>query len=109
MLAELKVFNREQVERGEAPIAIGIGLHFGPAIVGYVGSRDRYEYSAIGDTVNVAARIEGLTKELGVPVLLSITVEQNLAIAPPRTGVGAVPLKGRSPIELFGWKPHPEA
>jgi len=67
-LAEL---NTDRSARGENAIQIGIGINTGPAIVGSIGSPERMEFTVIGNTVNVASRIETLNKTLGTSLLIS--------------------------------------
>src|SRR5579872_531513 len=57
MQEEVSRLGAERVQRGLAPMRIGIGLHHGPAVVGNIGSAERMQYTAIGDTVNIAARL----------------------------------------------------
>lgn len=71
MLERLEMLNRENIFPGAGPVEIGIGVHTGPAIVGNVGSHRKLEYGIVGDTANLAARIESLTKTYGVPFLAS--------------------------------------
>lgn len=71
MRAALADFNRQLERYGFPPLRFGIGVHTGPAVVGNIGSTARMEYTIIGDTVNVAQRIEDLTKQLECDLALS--------------------------------------
>lgn len=78
ILAEI---DRRDLAEGPWPLRIGIGLHAGPAVVGNIGSPRRKEFTVIGDTVNLASRLEQLNKELGSRLLVSATVASALGPA----------------------------
>jgi PAS domain S-box-containing protein len=65
LLAAAAEWNRAREQRGLAPIRIGIGLHYGPVVLGDVGSEDYVEFTVIGDTVNTASRLQQISRELG--------------------------------------------
>jgi class 3 adenylate cyclase len=84
-------------------IDIGIGLNAGEALVGHVGASARHEYSAIGDVTNVASRLQGLTKDAGYRLLLSRAVAECLGPADALAPLGALQVRGHSPVEAFGY------
>ena len=90
ILAEI---DRRGLAEGPWPLEIGIGLHIGPAVTGNVGSPRRKEFTAIGDTVNLASRLEQLTKTYPARLIASEAVVAKLH-GETATPLGAVPVKG---------------
>ncbi len=102
MIRKLKQMNAELAGDDVPDLGIGIGLHAGSAIVGSIGSNDRLEYTAIGDTVNVASRVEGLTKIAGSPLLVTRAVRERLGDEFVVNELEPQSVKGQSqPIEIF--------
>jgi class 3 adenylate cyclase len=74
----LKRFNETRVQQGEAPITVGFGIHIGNVMVGIVGEESRLQADALSDIVNLTARLEGLSKYYGVPLVISEDVLNKL-------------------------------
>lgn len=74
----LKKFNEELKLQGHDPIEIGCGIHTGEAFVGNFGSNDRFDYTALGDTVNISSRLEGLTKYYKVSIIVSESTHKSV-------------------------------
>ena len=71
MLADIENWNTARIKAGVEPIKISIGLHYGAVVLGDIGSERRLEYAVLGDAVNVASRLEVLTRNLGVAMVTS--------------------------------------
>jgi class 3 adenylate cyclase len=78
MRAAIREYNAELAREGLPPLAVGIGIHRGPGLVGLVGSRERMEYSFVGRTVNLAARVQALTRTHQVDILVTEAVRAEL-------------------------------
>jgi adenylate cyclase len=82
MEKKLKEMQNIWAARGVPPLEIGIGLNTGPAVVGNMGSYDRFDYTAMGDTVNLGSRLEGLNKPYGTRIIISETTREKIAKKP---------------------------
>jgi len=102
MVQALEAFNADQAANGRPQIDIGIGIHTGEAVVGNMGSEERLNYTALGDSVNVASRLEGLTKDYGRRILITEVTRDRLQGDWLTTFLGSVPVKGRAqPVSVF--------
>lgn len=106
MLDELDGLNAELVADGYAPIAMGVSLAYGDAVVGRIGAANRHEYTAIGDVANVSARLEAMTKEVGYPLVVSGVVADALNGVAVFDDLGECALKGHASIRASGWPPR---
>jgi adenylate cyclase len=102
MVELIRLFNDEQAARGKVQIQIGVGIASGRVVAGYAGTHQRATYTCVGDTVNVAARLESHTKVVGRPILIDEHtrrgLEDSIAVEPH----GEVLVKGKSePINVY--------
>jgi adenylate cyclase len=102
MRAGLEAFNASRVAAGKPPLRHGIGVHTGTVLAGSIGGADRLSYALVGDAVNLASRIQDLTKAAGADILISATTRAALDTAIVVTPLPAARVKGRSAeVEVF--------
>ncbi|GBC99575.1 Adenylate cyclase 1 [bacterium HR17] len=106
MLERLERLNVHWQRQGLPTFRIGIGVHVGEAMVGNIGSAQRVQYTALGDTVNLAARLQTMTKDFQAPLIVSEAVrdesEKALGDAVAFTDLGSVTVRGRAqPVRVF--------
>jgi class 3 adenylate cyclase len=105
MIEMIELFNAEQTAAGKKPIRLGIGIASGEMVAGYTGTNERATYTCIGDTVNVAARLEEHTKTTGHAILIDGATRAELSAAVSLEALGPVKFRGKAqPVETFGVK-----
>ncbi|OHD11562.1 MAG: hypothetical protein A2086_09145 [Spirochaetes bacterium GWD1_27_9] len=98
MIERLTVINEEIGYLGIAPLRIGIGIHTGDAVLGYLGSNKRMDYTAIGDTVNTASRLENLTKKFNVPLIISRQTQELIDPSLQTKDLGTTEIRGKTKL-----------
>ena len=107
MIAALPRVNELLADVGIEPLEIGVGVNSGPAVIGSIGTSGRASFTAVGDTVNVSARIESLTKEAGYPLLLSASTYDALRDKPDAKRLAPMMVKGKTEaITVYGIRCH---
>jgi len=102
MIELIELLAVERKSTGRVPIRIGIGIGTGNLVAGYTGTQQRATYTCIGDTVNVAARLEQHTKAVARAILVDATTRAELGDGFTIEALGAVELRGKSaPVEVF--------
>jgi adenylate cyclase len=102
MTEMVELLNAERAALGKPALAIGVGLASGRVIAGYTGTQERATYTCVGDTVNLAARLEAHTKSAGRAILMDAATQAGLAGRLTTEALGEVQLKGKSaPVPTF--------
>ena len=110
MMARLAELNIRRAAAGQEALEIGIGFSTGPTVVGNIGSVRRLDYTVIGDTVNLASRLEGTTKQYGAKVLLSEMTVRDLKRPATLREIDLIRVKGKDrPVAVYeslGYRAH---
>lgn len=105
MIKKIPEVNKELARRHLPPIHMRIGINSGPVIVGNIGSEDRLDFTVVGDTVNVASRLEALNKEYHSQILISEKTYRLLTEEFPLVKMGTAQVRGKTEtVDVFGYR-----
>ena len=96
MIEAIAALNRELAAEGLPSVAIGVGLNTGRCVVGNMGSDQRFDYSALGDSVNLASRLESASKELGVSIVIGPETARQIGDRLPLVPLETIHVKGKA-------------
>jgi adenylate cyclase len=101
--AKVEELSKRWQARCGAALRTGVGINTGPAVVGVIGSAQRVEYGAIGDTINVGSRLEGLTKEFATPIVIGEATRELVKGRFRLRPLGEIAVRGKAvPVKMYG-------
>jgi adenylate cyclase len=96
MLHAVELFNIELEKEGKPKVGCGIGINTGPTLIGNIGSKDRFAYDVLGDSVSLTARLEGQTKNYGVLIIISESTQSRVGDAYFTLPLDCIAVKGKN-------------
>jgi len=109
MIDLICLFNAEQSAAGKPKIRIGIGIASGEMVAGYTGTNERATYTCIGDTVNLASRLEAHTKVADRAILIDGATQAELRNGVALEPLGAIDIRGKThPVDVFAIATQPQ-
>jgi len=96
MLHAVELFNIELEKEGKPKVGCGLGINTGPTLIGNIGSKDRFGYDVLGDSVSLTARLEGQTKNYGVLIIISESTQSRIGDAYFTLPLDCIAVKGKS-------------
>jgi class 3 adenylate cyclase len=102
MVQLMRQYSRERHGDAPLPVQIGVGIASGGMIAGFTGTQRRAIYTCVGDTVNLASRLESYTKEAGQPIIIDEDTRRGLSSDTPALDLGEVPIRGKKqPVHVY--------